>query len=61
MVAGAVLFGLLGPRMGQRGMRIHGIPATTLQAAVLAVLDGEIDEFIESGIRWRKQQEAAPA
>jgi hypothetical protein len=42
MVAGAVLFGLLGPRMGQRGMRIHGIPATTLQAAVLAVLDGEI-------------------
>jgi len=26
-----------------------------------AVLDGEIDEFIESGIRWRKQQEAAPA
>jgi peptide chain release factor 2 len=26
-----------------------------------AVLDGDIDAFIESGIRWRRQQEAAPA
>ena len=26
-----------------------------------AVLDGEIDEFIEAGIRWRKQQETAAA
>lgn len=26
-----------------------------------AVLDGEIDEFIEAGIRWRKQQESAAA
>ena len=24
-----------------------------------AVLDGEIDEFIEAGIRWRKQQQTA--
>jgi peptide chain release factor 2 len=24
-----------------------------------AVLDGEIDEFVESGIRWRKQQASA--
>jgi peptide chain release factor 2 len=24
-----------------------------------AVLDGEIDEFIEAGVRWRKQQQAA--
>ena len=24
-----------------------------------AVLDGEIDEFIESGVRWRKQRETA--
>jgi peptide chain release factor 2 len=24
-----------------------------------AVLDGEIDGFIEAGIRWRKEQEAA--
>jgi peptide chain release factor 2 len=23
-----------------------------------AVLDGEIDDFIESGIRWRRSQEA---
>ncbi len=26
-----------------------------------AVLDGEIDEFIESGVRWRKQRETAAA
>lgn len=26
-----------------------------------AVLDGEIDEFIEAGIRWRKEQETASA
>ena len=26
-----------------------------------AVLDGEIDDFIEAGIRWRKQQESAVA
>ena len=26
-----------------------------------AVLDGEIDEFIEAGIRWRKSQETASA
>jgi peptide chain release factor 2 len=26
-----------------------------------AVFDGDIDEFIESGIRWRRQQEAAAA
>jgi peptide chain release factor 2 len=26
-----------------------------------AVLDGDIDAFIESGIRWRRQQDAAPA
>src|SRR3954468_14932011 len=25
------------------------------------VLDGDIDAFIEAGIRWRRQQEAAPA
>ena len=24
-----------------------------------AVLDGDIDDFIEAGIRWRKQQETA--
>jgi len=24
-----------------------------------AVLDGEIDDFIEAGIRWRRGQEAA--
>ena len=24
-----------------------------------AVLDGEIDDFIEAGIRWRRAQEAA--
>jgi peptide chain release factor 2 len=26
-----------------------------------AVLDGEIDPFIEAGIRWRRQQEAVPS
>jgi peptide chain release factor 2 len=26
-----------------------------------AVLDGDIDAFIESGIRWRREQEAAPS
>jgi peptide chain release factor 2 len=26
-----------------------------------AVLDGDIDAFVEAGIRWRKQQEAVPA
>ncbi|GAB3301374.1 peptide chain release factor 2 [Geodermatophilus aquaeductus] len=26
-----------------------------------AVLDGDIDSFIEAGIRWRRQQEAVPA
>jgi peptide chain release factor 2 len=26
-----------------------------------AVLDGEIDEFIEAGIRWRRQQQRADA
>jgi peptide chain release factor 2 len=26
-----------------------------------AVLDGEIDDFIEAGVRWRRQQESAPA
>jgi peptide chain release factor 2 len=26
-----------------------------------AVLDGEIDSFIEAGIRWRRQQESVPA
>jgi peptide chain release factor 2 len=26
-----------------------------------AVLDGEIDGFIEAGIRWRKSRESAPA
>ncbi|RBY95879.1 peptide chain release factor 2 [Blastococcus sp. TF02-8] len=26
-----------------------------------AVLDGDIDAFIEAGIRWRRQQEAVPA
>lgn len=35
LVAGAVAFGVLGPRMGQRGMRIRGIPATSLRDAVL--------------------------
>ncbi len=24
-----------------------------------AVLDGEIDEFVEAGIRWRRQQASA--
>ena len=26
-----------------------------------AVLDGDIDAFIEAGIRWRRQQEAVPS
>jgi len=26
-----------------------------------AVLDGDIDAFIESGIRWRRQQDTADA
>jgi peptide chain release factor 2 len=26
-----------------------------------AVLDGEIDGFIEAGIRWRRSAESAPA
>ena len=26
-----------------------------------AVLDGEIDDFIEAGIRWRRQQQRAAA
>jgi peptide chain release factor 2 len=26
-----------------------------------AVLDGDIDGFIESGIRWRRQQDTEPA
>ena len=26
-----------------------------------AVLDGDIDSFIEAGIRWRRQQESVPA
>jgi peptide chain release factor 2 len=26
-----------------------------------SVLDGDIDAFIEAGIRWRKQQEAVAA
>ena len=25
-----------------------------------AIFDGEIDDFIDAGIRWRKQQEVAP-
>ncbi len=28
---------------------------------VAAVLDGDIDAFIEAGIRWRRQQEAVPS
>jgi hypothetical protein len=43
LVAGAVTFGVLGPRMGQRGMRVRGIPATVLQDAVLGELLGEAD------------------
>src|SRR5207245_4971742 len=26
-----------------------------------AVLDGDIDAFIEAGVRWRRQQESVPA
>jgi peptide chain release factor 2 len=26
-----------------------------------AVFDGEIDDFIDAGIRWRKSQESVPA
>ncbi len=56
LVAGAVAFGVLGPRMGQRGMRIRGIPATELQEAVLGELLGEVDgggssDIMNTGIR----------
>lgn len=41
LVAGAIVFGVLGPRMGQRGMRIRGIPATSLRDAVIEeVIEG---------------------
>ena len=45
LVGGAVVFGLTGPRMGQRGMRIRGIPATRLQEAVMADVLGDRTEF----------------
>ncbi len=56
LVAGAVTFGVLGPRMGQRGMRIRGIPATVLQEAVLSELLGSIDgdqssDLMHGGLR----------
>ena len=56
LVAGAVVFWILGPRMGQRGMRIRGIPATVLQDAVLSELLGQPEgmhgsDIIHAGIR----------
>jgi hypothetical protein len=42
LVAGAVAFGVLGPRMGQRGMRLRGIPATRLQDAVIGEIFGDL-------------------
>lgn len=41
LVAGAVVFGVHGPRMGQRGVRIQGIPATSLRDAVLDQVLGD--------------------
>ncbi len=43
LVAGAVLFGVHGPRMGQRGIRIQGIPATNLRDAILDQVLGDPD------------------
>jgi hypothetical protein len=56
LLAAAVAFGVLGPRMGQRGMRIRGIPATVLQEAVLGELLGEVEgdgssDIMHAGIR----------
>lgn len=41
LVAGAIVFGVHGPRMGQRGVRIQGIPATSLRDAVLDQVLGD--------------------
>jgi hypothetical protein len=58
LVAGAVAFGVLGPRMGQRGTRIRGIPATALQGAVLDEIFGAGSDSSMEGIRSGSHVEA---
>lgn len=61
MVAGAVVFGVLGPRMGQRGMRIRGIPVTSLRDAALdEVLAGAAGMGLEDVVHAHQLVEPDP-
>ncbi|MAC18661.1 MAG: hypothetical protein CMJ23_03095 [Phycisphaerae bacterium] len=59
-MAAAVAFGILGPRMGQRGVRISGTPLADLQHKVLLEFRASLDGFGDAEGSEREGVESAP-
>ena len=60
LLAASVAFGILGPRMGQRGVRMSGTPLIDLQQKVLLEFRSSLDGFGNGERREREVGESAP-